>query len=140
MRRVFDAPEQARAVGEVGRSKVLARFSLDRAAAAVRSELEAARAHPLQDERARRRRSIVDASLALARDPTLVGYAGRGPTALVRRALLRALWPQLAEQLRRDDAMLQGLTDVERSLAQLEERVAEIADERVDEPRVRRVS
>lgn len=132
MRRVFDAPEEAREVGEVGRRKVLARYSLDRAAAAVSSELTAARAHPLPDERARRRRSIVDASLALAGDPTLVGYSGRGPTALVRRALLRALWPQLVAQRRRDDATLQGLTDVERSLARLEERVAEIADERSD--------
>ena len=140
MRRVFEAPDEARTVGELGRRKVLARFSLDRAAAAVVSELEASRLHPRPADRARRRRSIVDASLVLARDPTLVGYSGRGPVALVRRALVRALWPHLADLRRRDDAMLQGLTDVERSVAELEERLAAIADERIDATRVRPVS
>jgi glycosyltransferase involved in cell wall biosynthesis len=132
MRRVFDAPDEARAVGEAGRSKVLARFSLERAAAAVASELALARAHPRTTARSRRRGSIVDASLLLARDPTLVGRRGTGPVAMLRRALLRALWPQLADQRLRDEAMLQGLTDVERSLAELEERVAAVADELLD--------
>jgi hypothetical protein len=127
MRRVFDAPEDAQAIAEVGRKRVTAQFSLDRAAAAVISELDAARMHPRPGERARRRRSIVDASLVLARDPTLVGYPNRGPIAFLRRSLLRALWPQLADQRRRDEALLQGLTDVERSVAQLEERVEAIA-------------
>jgi hypothetical protein len=37
--------------------------------------------------------------------------------------LLRALGPQLSQQLRRDDAILQGLTDVERAVASLEARL-----------------
>jgi glycosyltransferase involved in cell wall biosynthesis len=128
MLRVVNVPEEAREIGAVARKKVVTRFSLDRAAAAVKSELDAARMHPHSRERARRRRSIVDASLVLARDPTLVGYPGRGPIASLRRSLLRAFWPQLADQRRRDEALLQGLTDVERSVAQLEERLAEIAE------------
>jgi glycosyltransferase involved in cell wall biosynthesis len=123
MRQVFDAPDEARLVAEVGRNTVLARYSLERSAVAVATELEAARVHPQPVVRERRRRSIVDASLLLARDPTLVGRSGRGPSALVRRVLVRALWPQLSDQRRRDDAMLQGLTDLERSLARLEKRV-----------------
>ncbi len=140
MRRVFAAPDEARAVGEEGRRRVLARFSLDRAAAAVVSELEAARLHPRPDERARRRQSIVDASLLLARDPTLVRRPGSGPVALVRRALVRLLWPQLADQRRRDEAILQGLADVERSVAQLEEHVAALDGRDVGATSVRNVS
>jgi hypothetical protein len=48
------------------------------------------------------------------------------------------LWPQLADQRRRDDAILDGLTDVERALGELEKRVAALADEQA-EP-IRRVS
>ena len=140
MRRVFEAPDEARALGQVGRRKVLARFSLDRAAAAVVSELEESRLHPRPAERARRRRSIVEASLVLARDPTLVGCSGRGPVALVRRALVRALWPHLGDLHRRDDALLQGLSDVERSVAELEERFAAIEDQHIDAPSMLRVS
>jgi hypothetical protein len=80
----------------------------------------------------------VEACLVLARDPTLVRPSGRGPSGLVRRTLFRALWPQLADQRRRDDAILDGLTDVERALGELEKRVAALADEQA-EP-VRRVS
>jgi glycosyltransferase involved in cell wall biosynthesis len=131
MRRVVDAPDEARAIGEAGRRRVLARFSSARAAAAVSAELEAARSHPRQSDRARRRRSIIEASLVLARDPAVTGYPGRAPTALVRRLLVRALWPQLAQQHRRDDAILEGLTDIERSVARLEARFAEIAPDSV---------
>lgn len=130
MRRVFDAQDEARAIGEVGRRKVVARFSLDRVAAAVASELDTVRSQPRSAARGRRRASIVDATLALARDATLVGYPGRGAAATVRRALLRALWPQLVNQRRRDEAMLQGLADVERSVAELEGRVTRLAEER----------
>jgi glycosyltransferase involved in cell wall biosynthesis len=122
LRRVFDAPDEARAVGERGRRTVLARLSPERAAEVVLAEIEAVRRHANPDERTRRE-SIVDATVALAGDPVLAGYPGRGPVALVRRLLLRALWPQLSQQLRRDDAILQGLTDVERAVASLEARL-----------------
>jgi glycosyltransferase involved in cell wall biosynthesis len=137
MRRVFGDPEEARAIGEIGRSRVLARFSLDRAAAAISGELEVARLRPSSREHARRRRAIVDASLALARDATRVRYPGRRPVARLRRLLVRAMWPQLVLQQRRDAAMLDGLSEVERSLARLEARVAAVVPEVEDDGRTR---
>lgn len=126
MRRVFEEPDEARAIGELARRKVVARFSLERAAAAISSELESARSDRRSHHRARRRRAIVTASLALARDPTRVRTQGRGPVPHLRRLLLRALWPQLAAQQERDAAMLDGLSEVERSLARLEARVGAV--------------
>ena len=123
MRCVFDDPESAREVGASARTTVLTRFSLDRAAATVTAELAAARAH--FHERAGRRDSIADASLALARDPSRALHQGGGLKGYLRRLLVRALWPQLEAIYHRDEAMLEGLSELERSLSRLEARVAD---------------
>ena len=140
MRRVFEAPDEARTMGQIGRRKVLAPILARPRGGRCGVGAGGVSLASSPAERARRRRSIVDASLVLARDPTLVGCSGRGPVALVRRALMRALWPQLADLRRRDDALLQGLSDVERSVAELEERFAAIEDQHIDAPSMLRVS
>ena len=126
MRRVFADPDEARRIGESGRRAVLARFSLDRAAAIVAAELTTARLH--FDEHARRREPIVDAALTVALDATRRPDAGGGPRNYLRRLLVRALWPQLDEIRRRDEATLDALSEVERSVARLETRRTETTE------------
>lgn len=126
MRRVFDDPAEARALGASARRVVLTRFSLDGAATTVTAELTAARSH--LHERARRRDAIVGASLAIAGDPTCVRRSAGGATGHLRRLLVRALWPQLDEIRRRDEAMLEALSELERSVSRLETRRAETAE------------
>ena len=59
---------------------------------------------------------------------------------LCGRLVVRALSPHLADLRRRDDAILQGLTDVERSVAELEERVEASEYEPIDPSSMGRVS
>jgi hypothetical protein len=126
MRRVFDDPGSAREVGASAGREVLARFSLERAAATVSAELAAARAH--LRERAGRLNLIVDASLASVRDPSRALSDGTGPKGYLRRLLVRALWPQLEAIRQRDEAMLEVLSELERSVSRLETRVADPTD------------
>jgi glycosyltransferase involved in cell wall biosynthesis len=125
MRRVVDDPDEARAVGATARNAVLTRFSLERSAATVSAELAAARSG--FHEGARRREPIVNASLAVARDATRIPYEGGGLKGSFRRLLVRALWPQLEAIRERDQAILEALGEVERSLARLESGAAEVS-------------
>jgi glycosyltransferase involved in cell wall biosynthesis len=123
MRNVFENPEEARARGLLARQKVCSEFSLERAGAMLLDELECLRTARSTASLARRR-SLVEVSLTLARRQAAAPGA-RGPRSLVRNVVLQALWPQLEAQRRHDDAMLDLLAGLERSLARLERRLGE---------------
>jgi glycosyltransferase involved in cell wall biosynthesis len=119
MRRVYENQGEARARGEGARADLLRRFSLDRAASFIVARLEDIHARRLPSGRraGELRGPIVEASLELAKGVggSLAGAAGRGPPAVLRRGLLRALWPYLADQHKFNTAVLDALTALQRS-------------------------
>ena len=115
MRHVFEHRDEARAVGARGRDELLRQFSLERTADFISARLadRATRPSPA-------RVSILKASQTLAAGVggSLSGTRTHGPLSAVRRMVLRTLWPHLADQHRFDSAVLDGLTDLERSSAE----------------------
>ena len=131
MRRVWERPDEARALGERGRDALLERFSPRRTADFIEARLEEVRASGAIDARA----SAHDARPAILRLRKVVGRdVGAGlaedrgalPTSLVRRFLRRALWPYLADQQRVDTAVLDAVTSLQRSIQDLEQRVLQL--------------
>ena len=112
MRHVFEHRDEARAVGARGRDQLLRQFSLERTAEFISARL-ADRAPSPSPARV----PILRASRTLA---TAVGGPRsddrvRGPVSFLRRLLVRTLWPHLADEHRFDSAVLDALTDLERS-------------------------
>jgi glycosyltransferase involved in cell wall biosynthesis len=124
MRRVWEHPDDARALGGRARDDLLERFSLQRTADFVERRLEDLRSSARHASGHDARPAIVEASQALAADVG-AGLVGRGthPASLVRRVLRRALWPYLEDQRRIDTAVLEAVSSLQRSVDQLERRV-----------------
>ena len=128
MRRVWEQPEEARALGVAGRDMILERFSPARTAAFVRDRLGDARKRGAVEARGSAydaRPAILRASQELTKDvgASLAEDRGALPTALVRRFLRRALWPYFEDQRRVDMAVLDALTASQRSIEDLKQRV-----------------
>ena len=131
MRRVWECPDEASALGEQGRRHVLEQFTVERTAAFVRSRLEDARARGAIDARASSsdaRPPILEASRALAGGVggSLVDGRRVSASSVLRRVLRRALWPHLEDQGRLQASMLDALTALERSVEALEQRVRQM--------------
>jgi hypothetical protein len=134
MRRVWEHPDEAQALGGRARDDLLGRFSLRRTADFVERRLEDLRAHGTSSPRAAghdARPAIVEASQMLAGDLG-TGLADRGaaPASLVRRLLRRALWPYLEDQRRVDTAVLEAVSSLQRSVDELERRVRRLEGSR----------
>jgi glycosyltransferase involved in cell wall biosynthesis len=131
MRRVWEDPEDARARGEQARDHLLEHFTLERSADFVSARLAELRARCRLSARApggTALEPILEASEVLLTDAgdTLHRDSGSRVTTRVRRTFRRALWPYLQEQRRLDTALLQGLTALQRSVEDLEHRVARL--------------
>jgi len=115
MRRVYDNPEEARAVGERGRRELLASHSLERAAAFMKRRLVAIpeerrqvlELHEPIRQAAARLREMPGESLAAPGSPV---------TRLVRGALRKLLWPELAAQRELDARLVESLEGLAREL------------------------
>lgn len=131
MRHVYEHPEKARERGEQARRDVLNRLSLARAAEFMSGRLSAIRTSHAFAARSSPhdvRTPILRASSELAKGigGSLAESSRRAsPTSLVRRFLVRALWPYLAAQHRLDSAMLDALLALQRSQDDLRRRLAE---------------
>jgi glycosyltransferase involved in cell wall biosynthesis len=128
MRAVYDDQEEARSRGARAREDVLNAFSLDRTAEFITDRLRDVRgrggrtqvASSAQDPRI----SILGASQELGRGigASLTVGAGRRPR-LVRRLLVRALWPYLADQHRLNSLTLDAMIELQRSVDDLSRRL-----------------
>ena len=144
MRRLWEHPDEARAIGIAGRDSVLERFSPARTAAFVADRVTEARGRGAVRARTSRfdaRPALLDASRML-RDQglgeSLDGGGRSSPASVVRRLLRRALWPQLEEQRRFEAAVLDTLTTLHRSVENLEQRIVVLeARQERREPRAR---
>lgn len=120
MRRVYERPDEAHARGEHGREDILRRFTVERTAAFLSNRLFEIGERRTQawssagDPRIPLMQIAAEVSKGIGGDLRL-GAQGRGPAALVRRFLLRALWPYLDEQHRLNAAVLEALSAFQRS-------------------------
>jgi glycosyltransferase involved in cell wall biosynthesis len=132
MRRVWEHPAEAQAVGSKAREEILARFSPGRTADFVDARMTDTRARGAVQARASgydARPAIIAASEELARKgigDSLASGRGSRPTATLRRLLRRALWPHLEDQRRFEAAVLDALTTLHRSVEDLEQRVVRL--------------
>jgi glycosyltransferase involved in cell wall biosynthesis len=120
MRHVYDHRDEARECGERGREAILRRFSIERTAEFLTERLSEIRAQrqaapdPLGDE-------FKLTIMRMAREvgkPVGGGLAqpgGRSPISIIRRLLVRVLWPSLSEQQRFNAAALDALGVLQRS-------------------------
>lgn len=117
MRRVWEHSAAAHALGEHARKDILQRCSLARAAEFIEGRVSSPRARRILDIRAVRdpRPAILDASLTLAKDPAQT-LAARGRGGLARKLLARALWPYLSEERRVNNALIDALITLQRSV------------------------
>lgn len=131
MRSVWEHPEESRALGSRAREDILGRFSRKRTADFVGARLEAVRVSGAVTART----STYDPRppiLGVAREVTapigdsLARSRGSGPTRVLRRLLLRAIWPQLEGQRRFEASVLDALTTLHRAVEDLERRVSQI--------------
>lgn len=129
MRHVYEHQDEARSRGERARSDVLRVLSVERTAEFIAGRLSDIRARSLSTMPAESdaRTPILRASQELRKGVggSLARSSGRRPGALVRRFLLRALWPQLEEQHRFNSAVLDALTRLDRSVRALEQALDE---------------
>jgi glycosyltransferase involved in cell wall biosynthesis len=116
MRGVYENQSEARELGHRGRAALLASHSLDRATTFV--AVRYGHAHerlveqsPTRTARDHARRA---AHLMATRDRAPDHTVGRGPVALLRRVLLRALWPYLEERRQFDAEVVDALTRMQR--------------------------
>jgi glycosyltransferase involved in cell wall biosynthesis len=118
MRQVWEDQGTAGALGALARVDVLERFSVERTADAVTAHL----ADAPRSRHDRAASALVEASLLLAEGAGagLSTKPTRWPTSRLRAALLRLLWPQLARQQRVDDALVEAVADLRRSVRALE--------------------
>jgi glycosyltransferase involved in cell wall biosynthesis len=137
MRRVYEHQDEARALGEHARQDILERCSPERTGRFVARrlcEIEERRARLAQFGMDDPIAPIVHAAAVLGARPggaLQEAARGRGPTALLRRILLRAIWPYVAEQHRISTGLLEAATALRRSrddaldrLGELERRLA----------------
>lgn len=108
MRRVYESPEEARAVGERARRDLAETHSLDRAATFVAERFRA-----IPEERRRLlelKEPLQHAAVDVRRPPgeSLAGLGSR-PTRILRRALQKLLWPELAAQRELDARLVESL-------------------------------
>ena len=120
MRRVWDDPDDARTRGARARDELLAHFGVDHAAGFMADRLDALRLRGARG--AAHHRALEASGMLLGEIGGSLVAEGRGRSR-VRRALRRALWPQLRDQRRLDAAMLDGLVALQRSVEDLELRV-----------------
>ena len=132
MRRVWEHPDDARAIGRAGLDAIVDRFPPGRTAAFVNGRLAEARRRGAVQARTSAhdaRPAILDASRLLA-EKGLAESLARGhraaPVSVARRFLRRAFWPQLEDQRRFELAVLEALTTLQRSLDDLEERLVRL--------------
>lgn len=134
MRRVYEDQDDARARGTRARGDILRRLSVERTAEFIAgrlSQVRARRASTVRSSAYDVRTPVLRASHELKKGVggSLAGGTGSGPTSLVRRFLLRALWPYLKEQHRFDSAVLDALTSLERSIDDIQRRLARLETE-----------
>lgn len=132
LRRVHDDPAAARALGDRARAEILESFSLERTARFISDRLDDLRTRPTRTARTPTR----DARLAILRATEELerGVAASlrqprrrwSPAGLVRRLLVRALWPYLVDQQRAYAAVVDTLVLLQRSLDDLEERLDQL--------------
>jgi glycosyltransferase involved in cell wall biosynthesis len=127
MREVHDSQNESNARGASGRSEVLRRMSLERTSATIEARLS--------DIRERRHSSawmedprvpIIHASRAIAGGVGASLDVGSRSPRLLRRFLMRALWPYLEEQHRLNATLLDGLATLERNVQELSRRLSEL--------------
>jgi glycosyltransferase involved in cell wall biosynthesis len=134
MRHVWQHPEEARARGARARDLLFDRFPVARTAAFLEDRLADARARGAIEARTRRpdaRPAILAASRMLT-EPlgrALAGGRRVAPTAVARRALQRALWPELEERRRLELELLEALATLHRTVQHLDERVQRLERE-----------
>ncbi len=125
MRRVYEAQDEARALGERGRDDILSRLSLERTAdfiAGRLAETRERRAFTGWGSNDDPKGPILEASRVLVKGigGSLAQRSARGGLAsFVRRLLVRALWPQLADQHRFNASVLDALTRLRISVDEL---------------------
>jgi len=138
MRRVWEHPDLAHAMGVAGRKAILERFSPQRTSAFITGRFADARARQAMSARASghdARPAIVDASRLLEQKGLGDSLARPRPrrVSLARRLVRRALWPYLEDQRQFESAVLDALVALHRSVEGLEQRVTEqAAGERSD--------
>jgi glycosyltransferase involved in cell wall biosynthesis len=128
MRKVWELPDEAQAVGLRGREQLLRRFAPERTAAFVERRLREARDRGAIAARASAhdaRPAIVEASLGSETSPghSLGAPSRLHPRSLVRGFLRRALWPYLEHERRLDGTVVEALSTLQRSVDVLEERI-----------------
>lgn len=129
MRRIWEHPDEAYAMGSRARDEILARFSPERTAEFVEGRLRDARARRAVSARASihdARPPILEASAEQAKKgvgESLAHRRGSPPTSFIRRLTRRALWPYLEDQWRFETAVLDALTALHRSVEDLEQRI-----------------
>ena len=129
MREVYENPTEARARGERGRESILSTMSLEQTAmflsgrmSAIRKRRGAVRRPPDAETRA----PILSASHELGKGVGASLAASPGARGIVRRLLVKALWPYLEEQHRVNAMTLDALATLQRSVDDLSQRVAEL--------------
>ncbi len=117
MSRVFADPDAARALGARAAASILGRNSLDRTATFVEGRFSVARSAVPSPQWAEQRRHVISAALQASRGPSLgaADHLGDGIVGALRRALLRALWPQLEDQHAFDVEVVDALARMKRS-------------------------
>ena len=128
MRRVYEHQDEAWARGKRGHDDILRNFSLDRTADFVAGRLSAARE--------RRASALTNLNVPILIGDQVVGKrVGAGlaknasrwtPRSLLRRFLMRALWPYLADQHKFNTAVLDALTILQRSTEEELRRLAQL--------------
>jgi glycosyltransferase involved in cell wall biosynthesis len=108
MRRVYERPDEARAVGERARRELLASHPLERAGAFIEERLGA-----IPDERRRLlelQEPLQHVAVAVQRPPgESLDSPGSPVTRAIRRALRKLLWPELAAQREVDRELVESL-------------------------------
>jgi glycosyltransferase involved in cell wall biosynthesis len=112
---LYERPDEARAVGERARRELIASHSLDRAAAFIGERVRA-----IPEERRRfleAQEPLQHAAARLRRLPgeSLAAPGSRG-TGMLRRALRKLLWPELAAQQELDKKLVESVEAVAREL------------------------
>jgi hypothetical protein len=111
MREVYRGQDAARALGERARTEILARFSIERAAAFLVSRHEALHSRRGAPAEMDLHMQVLRAAVAARKgaDRGISGEPVRGPGSLARRLLVRALWPYLAERQRFEAEVVDAL-------------------------------
>jgi glycosyltransferase involved in cell wall biosynthesis len=120
MRHVYENAGEARAVGSRARADIQRRFSVERAADVVSARLTEIRSQrgpepdPLGEEL---KLALMRVAIEVGKGVggSFAGPSGRGPGAMMRRLLVRVLWPYLAEQHRVNSGVLDALALLQRS-------------------------